>query len=613
VSVTLYTLLWPYRWLGVAAICVGLAAAFFEGSTLALFAFAVEVATDPDFRELSLVPSVPGQYLSQLHTALGQNGIFLLLIGMAVLCQFLRSGLTFLSNVLVTDLRTKLEAAQRRRVFARFVDLDDQQTKQYKTGELLSYFDQIDQVGLFVERINLVLIQSFLLVAYGIVLLWIAWPMTLLALGVLLLFALPMRYATHRLRQVAGQIVAVDVRLKETVVDYLQGLRLIHLFVAQTVAQDHVERLITASTQTRRRSLILHQSITPVFEGSTVIGAALLLAAGLFVAGPILPLARLLAFVLILYRLLPRLATINSLIAGLNSGWPTMQRVLDFLQSASQPGERTTSQPFTEFQRAIEFRQVTLTYAGEAAATLHALSFVIPKGYFIGIVGHSGSGKSTLLNLLLQLAEPTSGTIFVDGIDLRVLDRTQWLAQIGVVEQEPFLFHQTIADNLRIGKPTATDEELHTALQRAYLSNFVATLPEGLATVVGERGQRLSGGERQRLAIARALVRQPAILVLDEATSNLDPHSEALIQQTLADLRHSHTLIVVAHRLAFVKPADLILVMERGAIIEQGTHEDLLCRAGHYARLWHSSEAVENAPEQPHSANSAAITLSTYS
>jgi subfamily B ATP-binding cassette protein MsbA len=241
---------------------------------------------------------------------------------------------------------------------------------------------------------------------------------------------------------------------------------------------------------------------------------------------------------------------------------------------------------FGEFRDSIRFEGVRFAYPdAPAREVLHGVSFSLPRGKVVALVGASGAGKSSIVSLLPRIFDVTGGAIRVDGRDIRELDLEDLRRQIAVVSQDVFLFNDTIEENIRCGRLSATRDEIREAARRAHALEFIERLPEGFATVVGDRGQKLSGGERQRISIARAFLRGAPILLLDEATSSLDSASERAVQEALDELMQDRTTLIIAHRLSTVRSADRILVLKEGAVVEEGKHDELLRLGGEYSRF----------------------------
>jgi ATP-binding cassette subfamily B protein len=244
-------------------------------------------------------------------------------------------------------------------------------------------------------------------------------------------------------------------------------------------------------------------------------------------------------------------------------------------------------------QGRITVRDAGFRYGNRAV--IRQLNLDIQPGQMIGLVGHSGSGKSTLVNLICRFHDVTEGRILVDGVDIRELRLAEYRSHIGLVLQEPFLFFGTIADNIAYGKPGASREDIIAAARAAHAHEFILRLPQGYDSLVGERGQGLSGGERQRISIARALLINPQILILDEATSSVDTETEQEIQRALDNLVRGRTTIAIAHRLSTLRQADRLVVLEKGQVVEQGQHDELLSRQGAYWRLHEAQQQMHDA------------------
>ncbi|MFF5801882.1 ABC transporter ATP-binding protein [Streptomyces sp. NPDC012746] len=283
-----------------------------------------------------------------------------------------------------------------------------------------------------------------------------------------------------------------------------------------------------------------------------------------------------------LFRPAQRLLTIG---LDIQSSLELFARIFEYLDLPVDVAEPERPVAPKELRGEVSLRGVGFSYAGAERPTLDGVDVTVPAGHSLAIVGETGSGKTTLSYLIPRLYDPTAGAVTIDGVDVRDLSFATLAAAVGVVSQETYLFHASVADNLRFAKPDATDEELVAAARIAHIHDYLMSLPEGYDTVVGERGYRFSGGEKQRLAIARAILRDPPILVLDEATSALDTQTEQAVQAAIDAASAGRTTITVAHRLSTIRDADEIIVLERGRVAERGTHDELLGLGGHYATL----------------------------
>jgi subfamily B ATP-binding cassette protein MsbA len=260
-------------------------------------------------------------------------------------------------------------------------------------------------------------------------------------------------------------------------------------------------------------------------------------------------------------------------------------RVFDMLDMETELHRDHGRIELPPIEQALEFRKVSFQYEGAEAPALREISLTVRAGEVLALVGSSGSGKTTLASLVPRFYEPTEGAILIDGQDIRHGTLRSLRKQIGIVSQDTVLFDETVKNNIAYGRVGATDQEVLEAATLAYAHEFITRLPDGYHTVIGENGVKLSGGERQRLAIARAILRDPPILILDEATSSLDSESERMVQLAFSNLMKNRTTLVIAHRLSTVQNADRIVVLDRGSIVESGSHEELLQRGGLYKRL----------------------------
>jgi ATP-binding cassette subfamily B protein len=306
------------------------------------------------------------------------------------------------------------------------------------------------------------------------------------------------------------------------------------------------------------------------------------------------------AFLAYISRFYLRLDSMSRIVSHTQKAAAGAKRIFDILDHKSNVAEPATPTPIGRVQGRIEIRGAGFRYGNRAV--IQGLDLTIEPGEMIGLVGHSGSGKSTLVNLICRFYDLSEGAILLDGVDIRALATADFRRNIGLVLQEPFLFFGTIAENIAYGKPDASRAEIVAAARAAHAHEFILRLPHGYDSLVGERGQSLSGGERQRISIARALLIDPRILIMDEATSAVDTETEKEIQRALDNLVAGRTTIAIAHRLSTLRKANRLVVLDRGQIVELGNHDELMAREGAYYRLYQAQarqaeeEAADAAP-----------------
>lgn len=486
-----------------------------------------------------------------------------------------------------------------------------------RTGALVSRLnnDVIGAQRAFTWTLSGVVTNVITLVLTLAVMLTLSWQITLLALVLLPLFVVPARRMGGRLasmeREAAGHNAAMTTQMTERF--SAPGATLVKLFGRPQREQreftDRAERVAAIGV----RTAMGHEIFLTALALVSALATALVYGLGgyLAISGRLEP-GTVVTLALLLTRLYAPLTALASARVDAMTALVSFERVFEVLDLEPLIAERPDAGTLPDEAVAVEFDDVHFGYPAasrvslaslEEVATLdtrggeevlHGVSFTVRPGRMVALVGSSGSGKSTIASLVPRLYDVDAGAVRVGGVDVRDLTFASLRDAVGVVTQDGHLFHDSVRENLRFAAPDATDEELWDALRRARLDGLVASLPEGLDTVVGERGYRFSGGERQRLTIARVLLAKPRLVILDEATSNLDSTSEAAVQAALADALEGRTSIVIAHRLSTIRAADEILVVESGRIVERGTHDALLAADGRYADLYRTQFAADD-------------------
>ena len=436
--------------------------------------------------------------------------------------------------------------------------------------------------------------EGFTLIAFMAASFYVSWRLTLGSL----LIAPPVAILTMRfgrsLRKLARESFEGSKYLTDTAQEALANQNIVKAYRGEARERSR----FTAVAQRVRRANLRSASIAgmspPIIELIGVLFVAVLLFFGeREIRLGRMDLAQFVLFIILLFRSYDPMRKLSRLQNSMSQALAAARHVWEVLDEHAEIPEATNAINLSPLRRQIEFREVHFGYANEARPVLRGVSLTVPAGRMVALVGESGGGKSTLTKLLPRFHDPTSGAVLWDEIDLREVAVASLRRQLALVTQETVLFNDTVRYNISYGRPDATHEQIEDAARTALAHDFIVDLPNGYDTVIGERGIFLSGGQRQRLAIARAVLIDAPVLVLDEATSALDAESEQLVQRAIANLIRDRTTIVIAHRLSTVRRADLIVVMERGQIIEQGTHAELLARGGQYQRLYELQFADE--------------------
>jgi subfamily B ATP-binding cassette protein MsbA len=443
----------------------------------------------------------------------------------------------------------------------------------------------IDVAVAFSQRVGIALF-------YVGALFYISWPLTWLVVLLGVSIGSTLGFIYRRLGRAGTRLTDLNHRLSAVLEQSFAGVRVVRATNAQDAEIARFRAVNAAQAASEEETTRAHSMLFPLVETLGVIGAMVIVACAyiFFVRPGHMLSSYLLGYGFVLLRLLPLLNTIYSMQGHLIYVAGGIREVERFLSMPVYPERPFGTINFPGLRTSLRLERLGYTY-GTGTEALHDVDFEVRAGQTVAIVGSSGSGKSTLASLLLRLRAPTEGRITADGVDYWQFSAESWHRSIALVEQDAFLFHGTLGENVLYGWQHVTAGALERAIAAANLSDMVASLPAGLDTLVGERGAMVSGGQRQRIAIARAIVRDPSILVLDEATSHLDSVSEQLVQQALGNAARGRTTIVIAHRLSTIRDADWIVVFDRGRIVEQGTWTTLQAAKGTFDRLVHGLTA----------------------
>ncbi len=579
-------------------IATNLLSSISEGATLGVIFLAVSLISSPNPEQWSRIPVVAqairlpvlGNALQGvINSSSGQGILFVLLIGFALVLQVIVALTMYFNSVSAGIIGNRLSAQISSLLHRRTLSFSFSCACRFRVGDLLNYIQTGgNAVSTQISLTNTLLTNLIQLLVYLVILIAISPWLLLVAACMAAFMGAIQKQILPRLRHTSEVMTMVGVEMSSRVTENIQGLRLIHSSGELDKASQSLDGLFHQWLRHADRLSFITNLITPISSILPIAAVTIISILSLILfhdrQSGVIP--SLVTFVLALQRMNSRLNTVNTIAVGYANNSAIVDRLNSILQDSDKQFVRTGGSPYSKFEREIRLEKVTLRYGPDLEASLSSIDLVIPKGHTVALIGSSGAGKSSVADLLVGLYEPTEGFIQIDGQSLSEIDLASWQQRIGVVSQDTFLMNTTIAGNIAYGRASATREQIEAAATSAHAVGFIHDLPEGFDTLIGERGYRLSGGQRQRISLARAILRNPDLLILDEATSALDTQSERLVQQAIERFEGQKTVLVIAHRLSTIVGADLICVMDRGRIIERGRHEELIAANGPYTQLW---------------------------
>ncbi len=576
-----------YPRLIVFTVILGFSGAIFNGVSTALIIPVIFGFLGQDVGLKGMPPIL--QHFLAPSEGIASNNRYFIMMGLVLFAIVLKNASSYANTLVSSRLSQSLTSRIRKDGMRLLLDVDLDYFSRNKLGDLMSQLggetsraaDAIRiATSLFTTSITILVFTTFLLA--------ISWQLTIATTLLLGIASLLNQSFINRARKNGEQLSDRSRGYSIMQQEILSGIRLVKGTGNEDAEYQHLSQLITDRERAELNSQATFALVPPVNEIAGIITVLAIVVLGkLSWNGPTEAISTLLlTYLLVLFRMLPFVSQLNAQRSNFANASPSVKVIAEFLRRDNKPFMARGLKEFTGLVSGIEFKNLAFRYPGNEDWTLQEVNLTLPKGQTLALVGSSGAGKSTLADLLPRFYDCNQGNIFLDEYSIQDFDLRSLRMRMGIVSQETFLFNDTVAHNIAYGCEGATRDDVVVSAKRANAYQFIAELPKGFDTEIGDRGVLLSGGQRQRIAIARALLKNPEILILDEATSALDTLSERLVQQAIDELSRDRTVLVIAHRLSTIQNADQIAVFDKGRVVEIGTHTELLKRGAHYAKLY---------------------------
>jgi len=571
------------------AVVTMLISSFFEGFQLSLLV----PMTDRIFNNKPIVipnqlPAFIANFIDRLNS-MTPEALFTIFPFVVIIALLIKNLFAFCYQYLMSDLSQAVMRDIRYQLYAKIQDLSLDYFSKKRTGELISRITH--DVNVVENAVSYGLTdlfrQSFMIVLFVVIAFSIYPKAAFLMFVVFPLIGIPMAQIGRRLRKISKGTQEKMADINTLLLETISGIKLVKAFGTEQYEKDRFKAKNHDYYKLRMKSIKRLVVIPPITEMfGALCGVAVILWMGKVVMSGGLSFGVFILFFGSIMSIISPIKKLGNVHALIQQALAANERIYDVLDAPITVKEKPNAIAIGELKKLIRIKDVDFHYAEDSGGVLHGIDLAIRKGEILAIVGPTGTGKTTLVNLIPRFYDPIKGVVTIDDVDVKDATFRSLRTQIGIVTQESILFNDTVKANIAYGYPHATDAQIRSAAEMAFAHPFIAKMPRGYDTLIGDRGFRLSGGEKQRVAIARAILKNPSILILDEATSQLDSESERYVQEALDRLMKGRTVIAIAHRLSTIQKADKIVVLEHGRIIGEGGHEDLLKNCPLYNKLY---------------------------